>query len=105
LELRELVELELDMALATAVSIWGPRAASTAATSFCRLICSEAAAALVEDEDWAFIVVSRFWLLPWKLLLLPWNLEVVVLLPCSAVAASTADVIDGPRAERTDSIT
>ena len=58
-----------------------------------------------EDEDWAFIVVSRFWLLPWKLLLLPWNLEVVVLLPCSAVAASTADVIDGPRAERTDSIT
>ena len=69
------------------------------------MICCTRAASLVEDEDWAFIVVSRFWLLPWKLLLLPWNLEVVVLLPCSAVAASTADVIDGPRAERTDSIT
>ena len=62
------------------------------------MICCTRAASLVEDEDWAFIVVSRFWLLPWKL-------EVVVLLPCSAVAASTADVIDGPRAERTDSIT
>lgn len=45
------------------------------------MICCTRAASLVEDKDWAFIVVSRFWLLPWKLLLLPWNLEVVVLLP------------------------
>jgi len=66
---------------------------------------------LAEEEDcWAFIVVSLFWLLPWKLLLppwklLPWKLEVVVLLPCSAVAASTADVMAGPRALRTDSTT
>jgi len=157
------------MALATAVSIWGPRAARTAATSFFCLISSEAAAAwaaeacaataarrwasasaaaacccvrvdtevvvvcparaldtdcvmegvsaaiiccttdasLTEEEDcWAFIVVSLFWLLPWKLLLLlPWKLDVVVLLPCSAVAASTADVMEGPRALRTDSTT
>ena len=51
-------------------------------------------------------MVSLFWLLPWKLLLLlPWKLEVVVLLPCSAVAASTADVMEGPRALRTDSTT
>ena len=70
------------------------------------MICCTIDASLAEEEDcWAFMVVSLFWLLPWKLLLLPWNLEVVVLLPCSAVAASTADVIDGPRAERTDSIT
>merc|ERR1719234_2798241 len=142
------------MALATAVSIWGPRAARTAATSFFCLICLEAAeawaataarrwasasaaaacccvrvdtevvvvwparaldtdcviegvraamiccttAASLTDEDdcccWAFIVVSLFWLLPWKF-------EVVVLLPCSAVAASTADVMEGPRALRT----
>lgn len=58
LELRELVELELDMALATAVSIWGPRAASTAATSFCCLICSEAAAALAA-EAWAATAARR----------------------------------------------
>jgi hypothetical protein len=32
-------------------------------------------------------------------------LEAVVLLPCSAVAASTADVMEGPRALRTDSTT
>merc|ERR1719234_7204 len=147
------------MALATAVSIWGPRAARTAATSFFCLICLEAtaarrwvsasaaaacccvkvdtevvvvwparaldtdcviegvraamiccttAASLTDEEEddcccWAFIVVSLFWLLPWKLL--PWKLEVVVLLPCSAVAGSTADVMEGPRALRTDSTT
>jgi len=74
------------------------------------MICCTTAASLTDEEEdcccWAFIVVSLFWLLPWKLLLLPlWKLEVVVLLPCSAVAASTADVMEGPRALRTDSTT
>ena len=71
------------------------------------MICCTTAASLTDEDDccWAFIVVSLFWLLPWKLLLLPWKLEVVVLLPCSAVAASTADVMEGPRALRTDSTT
>ena len=71
------------------------------------MICCTTAASLTDEDDccWAFIVVSLFWLLPKKLLLLPWKLEVVVLLPCSAVAASTADVMEGPRALRTDSTT
>jgi hypothetical protein len=68
------------------------------------IICCTTDASLAEEEDcWAFIEVSL--LLPWKLLLLPWKLEVVVLLPCSAVAASTAEVMEGPRALRTDSTT
>ena len=70
------------------------------------MICCTRDASLVLEEDcWAFMLVTLFWLLPWKLLLLPWKLEVVVLLPCSAVAASTADVMEGPRALRTDSTT
>lgn len=57
-ELRLLEEL-LDMALATAVSIWGPRAARTAATSFFCLICSEAAAAWAAEASAA--TAARRW--------------------------------------------